>query len=347
LTISFTWITVNEGFLFSFVQEFVEMLRKRVPGKSRRRGFTLIELLVVIAIIGILIALLLPAVQKVRESANRMSCQNNLKQLGLAVHNYHDAYGQLPPARVGRDAYATWPILILPYIEGQNLFTEWKISEIYQQQSDVARLTTLKIFFCPSRRAPMTSPPEENGVDGQDGNGHLESACGDYACCDGDGKDRNTMSADGAMISPLVLNPNVGDNNPYPKPILSFHSRTSFASITDGLSNTFLIGEKHVRHGELGKASDGDEAYYSGYSYSSAQRSAGWYIDGNGNRQNKPLMKPDDAASTIRFGSWHPGVCNFVFCDGSVHSIPVSIDIDTLRLLAVRNDGEPIPSNAY
>ncbi len=323
------------------------MSRVRRADSDNRHAFTLIELLVVIAIIGILIALLLPAVQKVREAANRMSCQNNLKQIGLAIHNYHDVYNQLPPARVGRDAYATWPILVAPFLEAQNLANLWDIHKTFQEQSDEARLTTLKVFFCPSRRAPMTSPPDQNGVDGQDGNGHLEGACGDYACCDGDGFDRNTQDANGAMISPLVVNPNVGDNNPYPKPILSFRSRTSFEKITDGLSNTFLVGEKHVREGELGWAADGDDDYYSGFSYSSAQRSAGWYIDSSGARQNKPLMKMTDAASTIRFGSWHTGICNFVFCDGSVHSVPNNIDIDVLRRLAVRNDGEVIPSDAF
>ena len=316
--------------------------------RRERTGFTLIELLVVIAIIAILIGLLLPAVQKVRESAANTQCRNNLHQIGLAVHSYHDAFNQLPPARVGRDAYATWPILVAPYLEAQNLYTLWDVTKIYQQQPNpLARTTTLKVFFCPSRRAPMTSPADENGTSGEDGNGHLESACGDYACCDGDGNNRNTMDADGAMISPLVLNPNVGDDNPYPARILSFKSRTDFQKIADGLSNTLLIGEKHVRHRELGLASNGDMAYYSGYSYTTAQRSAGWYIDGSGVRQNKPLMKPDDAASTIRFGSWHPGVCNFVFCDGSVHSLPVNIDIDVLRRLAVRNDGETVPSDAY
>jgi prepilin-type N-terminal cleavage/methylation domain-containing protein/prepilin-type processing-associated H-X9-DG protein len=324
------------------------MVHFQSTGRANRPGFTLIELLVVIAIIGILIALLLPAVQKVREAANRMSCENNLKQLGLAIHNYHDAFGSFPPARVGRDAYASWPILVLPYMEGQNLTNIWDITLIFQRQPNpLAGTTTFKFFFCPSRRKPMLSPADQNGVDGEDGNGHREGACGDYACCDGDGFDRNTKDANGAMISPLVLNPNVGDDNPYPRPILSFQSRTNFASITDGLSNTFLIGEKHVRHGELGLASNGDMAYYSGFDFTTAQRSAGWYYDSGGVRQNKPIMKPDDAASTIRFGSWHPGVCNFVFCDGSVHSIPVNIDIDTLRHLAVRNDGQPIPGGSY
>jgi prepilin-type N-terminal cleavage/methylation domain-containing protein/prepilin-type processing-associated H-X9-DG protein len=315
---------------------------------ARRHGFTLIELLVVIAIIAILIGLLLPAVQKVREAAVRSTCQNNLKQIGLAIHNYHDSFNQLPPARVGRDAYATWPVLVAPYLEAQNFANLWDVTRIYQQQPNaLARTTTLKVFFCPTRRSPMTSPASENGVSGQDGNGNLESACGDYACCDGDGNNRNTADANGAMISPVVVNPNVGDDNPYPARILSFRSRTTFASITDGLSTTLLVGEKHVRHGELGLANDGDDAYYSGYGYTTAQRSAGWYVDGSGVRQNKPLMKPDDAASTIRFGSWHPGVCQFVFCDGSVHALPVNIDIELLRRLAVRNDRQPVPGDAF
>jgi prepilin-type N-terminal cleavage/methylation domain-containing protein/prepilin-type processing-associated H-X9-DG protein len=311
---------------------------------KRRAGFTLIELLVVIAIIAILIALLVPAVQKVREAAARTQCINNLKQIGLAFHSYHDARKQFPPARVGRDAYATWPILIAPYLEQGSLASLWDITKPYDQQvNPLARTTLVPVFFCPSRRSPMLSPASENGVPGQDGNGGLEGACGDYAVCDGDGSNRNTTTANGAIIAPYLTNPAIGDNNPYPKPILSFRSMTSMASITDGTSNTLLAGEKHISAHGLGKSAEGDDAYYSGFSYVAAQRSAGFYVAGT-TKHSHPLNKITDGTSASRFGSWHTGVCNFVFCDGSVHTLPVTIDAETLRRLSVRNDGLPVSS---
>jgi prepilin-type N-terminal cleavage/methylation domain-containing protein len=157
----------------------------RCPPGRRRAGFTLIEMLVVIAIISILVGLLLPAVQKAREAASRLSCLNNLKQLNLALHLYHDDYGTLPQARVGPQ-HATWAVLILPYIEQQNLHRQWQLDRTYYQQSDTARLTQVPLFFCPSRRAASTPPRASISGDVlDDAAPHVPGVLSDYAVCVG------------------------------------------------------------------------------------------------------------------------------------------------------------------
>jgi prepilin-type N-terminal cleavage/methylation domain-containing protein len=132
------------------------------PRTRRRPGFTLIELLVVIAIIGLLVGLLLPAVQAVREAANRTACANNLKQIGLACRLYEEDRGCLPPSFVVEQG-ASWMVLIMPYLEQDNLMKRWDLSKTYYEQSDVARLTPLKLYFCPSRRAPDLVPASLSG----------------------------------------------------------------------------------------------------------------------------------------------------------------------------------------
>jgi prepilin-type N-terminal cleavage/methylation domain-containing protein len=129
-----------------------------VPSSRRwRTGFTLVELLVVISIIALLIGLLLPAVQRAREAANRISCANNLHQIGLAFHLYHDDYNKLPPCQLDNGG-ATWAVLILPYMEQGNLYKQWDLNKSYYQQTDLARRSTVPNYFCPSRRTASTPP---------------------------------------------------------------------------------------------------------------------------------------------------------------------------------------------
>lgn len=320
-----------------------------------RRALTLIELVVVIAIIAILLALMVPAVQRVRGVAARTQCANNLKQLALGCHAYHDANKFLPPARVARDGYATWPVLIMPYIELDTIYNEWNISDGFSSQNEIARESTAPIFFCPARRVPMVSPPGQNGCSvpqsSADANGGLAGACGDYGGVGDDGTSGsiNTYLANGAIIVAHVLEPQgpfpLGQDQPNRAPpvlplvpIIRFEGYLTFNSITDGSSNTLLLGEKHVRQGQFGQQADGDAAYYSGASFNTAQRVAG---------PGYPLaLGPND--SNINhcdmFGSWHAGICQFAYADGTVHALAIDIDVITLGHLANRSDGHEVPA---
>ena len=139
---------------------------------TKRRAFTLIELLVVIAIISTLIGMLLPAVQRAREAASRMSCGNNLKQIGLALHMYHNDIDRLPPSRIPSyeptivvnganvpwpTGTGTWAVVILPYLEQDNLYRQWNLSALYYNQNSIARTTPVKGYFCPSRLSASTA----------------------------------------------------------------------------------------------------------------------------------------------------------------------------------------------
>jgi prepilin-type N-terminal cleavage/methylation domain-containing protein len=158
-------------------------------GRRGRRppGFTLLELLVVIAIIALLIGLLMPAVQKARESANRTSCANNLHQIAVAMHEYESDRGTLPPSYIP-PAGASWAVLILPYMEQDNLFRRWDLGLSYYRQSDPARLSAVPNYFCPSRRTYQTAPGQSvSGDVPWDGSGtdNVPGALADYAVCVG------------------------------------------------------------------------------------------------------------------------------------------------------------------
>jgi prepilin-type N-terminal cleavage/methylation domain-containing protein len=293
------------------------------PRHARRRGFTLIELLVVIAIIAILIGLLLPAVQKVREAAARIQCANNLKQLGLAMHNYHDAVGQFPYLRSGGGQNRhTWALLLLPYIEQDNIFKVYQADIPKVNKTDgynnhtstapqivAARQAQVKTFFCPSRRAAPSLSPITTGSS-------VTGLPSDYAACTGD-----TNVAPTTGVFELVSSNHM-------------KALTRITDITDGTSNTIMIGEKHV---QLGKLNDPiqDGMIYSGSEQQTYQRRAG---------ASWPLAISPSVSANNQFGSWHTAVCQFVFADGSVHGLPNSIPGTTLGLLANRSDGQPIPS---
>ena len=298
--------------------------------RDRTGGFTLIELLVVIAIIGVLIALLLPAVQKVREAANRIKCANNLKQLALACLNYDNTCGVLPPATIGPPSgsadYATWAVLILPYIEQENLYRMWALPRTYAQQDPAVVRSPVGLFFCPTRGAARVS---SLGDESQYGLAADYLGCAGY----GTGSDTSDPAHRGVIIdaSSVIVN---GD-------WVSAQGRVSVANIPDGTSNTFMLGEKHITRDAFFRVLDyGDGSVYDHYWGRYSTRVAG---------PVNPLRGPfdncgGDPSQCFRgFGSWHASLCQFAFVDGHVQGVSIGIDPNVLYLLAVRDDGMPIP----
>jgi prepilin-type N-terminal cleavage/methylation domain-containing protein len=329
---------------------------------SHRRGFTLIELLVVIAIIAVLVGLLLPAVQKVREAANRTKCANNLKQIGLGFHDYHDTYGALPPARLDYDGGVTWAVLILPFIEQDTFYNQWDVHEWYYSHAPEIRKHQVPIYYCPSRRQASDINVSNQGETPDlwsfkprvppDKGSSFFGATGDYAVSDGDdARDNyfNTEKATGAIImwapedttlwQKKLWDPTNNRNKP-PCRIKEWTSRTKFSTIEDGLSNTFLAGEKHVPQPKSGPSYFGQEQYGDGSIYNGdPENQNAARVAGKGNL----LAISPKVNYNRQFGSYHPGICQFVLCDGSVRAMPVSVSELVLSRLSNRHDGQPIP----
>ena len=300
-----------------------------------RRAFTLVELLVVIAIIGILVALLLPAIQAAREAARRTQCTNNLKQIGLSIHLFHDTQKSMPPSYLTGVGHATWLVLIFPYLEEGNLYKISNISPSYYVLPNEVIQTQIAIYVCPSHRGlgGLSTSGDARGPIG-----HRPGALADYDSSGGDGTEPFYPNLGNGVMKKATGYELTGTDPTWK--CSNWKSNREFKIITDGLSKTLMIGEKHVFQGHDGERDFGDNAYMNDDGAAAAVSLAGPDFPLASSPSDPNIV---DDARKWTFGSYHAGgTVQFVMADGSVQAIPPEIDGTTLGYLANIADGHVI-----
>jgi len=308
--------------------------------KRKRAAFTLIELLVVIAIIAILIALLLPAVQQAREAARRIQCKNNLKQLGLAFHNYADVYNSLPPSRIVTGSpsavYSGWSVCLLPFLDQATITNIYDFNKAhFDPVNQPAVRTKLSVFNCPS------TPNGDRMIQLSTGPGVSTLPA-----------DRLGASSDYFARAPQ-LGYHIDIKGVRGASAMTSNSMTRLAAFTDGLSNTAIIDEIAAR----------PTKYVKGTSTAVLTGQPGWAAWSSPNAINLFAANADCSAEGDRYVvasttaqpqynclvnccnmqgiySFHSGMSNALFGDGSVHSIGANMDVDLLINLHTRDGGE-------